>query len=230
MIPVLICPVIGDFDLVEEMLASIDHPVGRVVIVDNSLTGWRSRSGLTVDYIRPITGLGYPGGINAGIAQTPEAPWWAFCNADIAFGPGDLAAIADRIEAAAAPRVVTGTDRRLRFAYGAVNAACVERVGLMDEWSFYPIYFDDDDYQRRCVLAGVDWVGFDGSIRHLGSRSLADPGRAAANGRTYPMNHAAYVAKWGGPPGRETFATPWGLSVPLSFVRPDPAGRARRLW
>lgn len=229
MIPVLICPVIGDFELVEGMLASIDHPVGRTVIVDNSLTGWTSRAE-GIEYIRPITGLGYPGGINAGISQTPEAPWWLFCNSDIVFGPGDLAAIAERMDGATGPRVVTGTDRRLRFAYGALNAACVSRVGLMDEWAFYPIYFDDDDYERRCHLAGVEWVGFDGSISHAGSRSIADPGRAAANGRTFPANAQAYIAKWGGLPGSETFRRPYDMAAPLSFVRPDPAARAARRW
>lgn len=229
-IPVLICPVIGDFDLVETMLSTIDEPIGRIVIVDNSLSGWVSSSALPISYIRPIMGLGYPGGINAGIAQTPDAPWWMFASADLAFRTGDLAGIAERMEVDDRPRVVTGTDRRLRFAYGAVNRACVEQVGLMDEWAFYPIYFDDDDYQRRCHLADVDWVGFDGAIHHLGSRSLADPDRARANSRTYPVNQEAYLRKWGGSPGHEVYRTPYDLPVPLSFVKPDPAARAARRW
>lgn len=230
MIPVLVCPVVGDFDMAERMLASVDHPVGRVVIVDNSLTGWESRSGLPISYIRPILGLGYPGGINAGISQTPDAPWWLWCSADLTFGPGDLGRVATMMGAATGARVVTGSDRRLRFVYGAVNAECVRRVGLMDEWSFYPIYYDDDDYELRCRLAGVDWLRFDGGMSHAGSATIADPGHGAANGRTFPMNRDAYVAKWGGPPGAERFSTPWDLGVPLSHVRPDPAARAARRW
>jgi len=230
MIPVLICPIIGDFDLVERMLDSIDVPVGRLVIVDNSLTGWESRSGRTIEYIRPITGLGYPGGINAGISQTPEAPWWAWCNADLVFGRGDLATITRIMDESRGPRHVTGSHRGLRNAYGAMNAACVDAAGLFDDWAFYPIYFDDDDYQYRCELAGVDWVRYDGRIDHAGSRTLADPAMAAANGRTFPVNADAYIAKWGGRPGSETFRTPWDTGLPVWVTRPDTTGRASRLW
>lgn len=231
MIPVLILPVLRDFDTAERMLASIDHPVGRLVIVDNSLTGWTSRTRRDALYIRPITGLGYPGGINASISQTPDAPWWLFASADLVFGPGDLESVARLMSEATGPRLVTGSHRGLRFVYGALNAACVEKVGLMDDWSFYPIYFDDDDYERRCHLAGVDWVRFDGSMRHAGSMTIKDPELGEANGRTYPQNFDAYVAKWGGSPGAETFATPWNVpGLPLWATRPDPRGRARRLW
>jgi len=230
MIPVLICPIIGDFDLVERMLDSIDVPVGRLVIVDNSLTGWKSQGARSIEYIRPITGLGYPGGINAGISQTPEAPWWVWCNADLSFGPGDLAHIAAVMEEATGPRHVTGSHRGLRNAYGAMNAACIEAAGLFDDWSFYPIYYDDDDYQYRCGLAGVEWVAYDGGIRHLGSRTLDDPAYREANGRTYPRNAAAYVAKWGGLPGDERYDSPWDSDLPVWVTRPDPAGRGGRLW
>lgn len=231
MIPVLACPVISRFELLEAMLATIDYPIGRIVVVDNSLTGWTSaHDELPISYLRPIGPLGYPGGINAVIAQTSDAPWWAWANADLVFGPGDLAHIASVMGGVTGPRHVTGSHRGLRNAYGAMNAACVEAVGLFDEWAFYPIYFDDDDFERRCHLARVEWIRYDGGIRHAGSATIADPTFAVANGRTFRMNRANYIAKWGGTTGEETFATPYGLPVPLSFTKPDPAGRAARLW
>lgn len=234
MIPVLIVPVVSRFDLLDRLLRSIEG-VERLVIVDNSCSGLQVPA---AEVIRPISGLGYPGGINAGITQTPAAPWWAFASVDIEFGAGDLGQIAGRI-VGPGPRVVTGSrsdGRLLRWAYGALNVETVQRVGLMDEHAFYPIYYDDDDYERRCRLGGVAWIEYDGTIRHgddgrAGSVTIkSDPKASSANGRTFPANWAQYVEKWGGPPGQETYPTPYDLPVPLSFVRPDPASRADRLW
>lgn len=232
MIPVLICPVVSRFDLLERMLDSIDHPIGRLVIVDNSLSGYQSSH--AAEYIRPILGLGYPGGINAGIAQTPEAPWWLWASNDIVWGPGDLAHIAELMDAADGPRLVTGDrgdDRLLRFAYGAENAAAVAAVGLHDEWAFYPIYFDDDDYEYRCHRGDVEWIEYNGQIHHDRSSTIAsDAAMSRANAASFERNRAEYERKWGGGPGRERFAAPYGLSVPLSFVRPDTVARASRIW
>lgn len=234
MIPVLICPVVSRFDLLEGMLATIDHPIERLVIVDNSLSGYQPPAvpaAQRVEVIRPIIGLGYPGGINAGISQTPEAAWWMWASNDLRWGPGDLAAIAERIAAAITPRMVTGSDRRLRNVYAAANRGCIETVGLFDEWTFYPVYFDDDDYEYRCHLGGVEWMTYDGSISHAGSATIHSSGvMATANGRTFPANFERYVAKWGGPPGAEIYGSPWNLPVPLSFSHVDIAGRARRSW
>lgn len=239
MIPVLICPVVnGQATLVRRMLASIDHPVDRVVIVDNTPTHDLDVD-FSVEYIRPILGLGYPGAINAGIAQTPHAPWWLFVNDDIAFGPGDLAKIESLIASADGPAIVTGDrsdSRMLRWAYGALNAATIERVGFMDEWAFYPIYFDDDDYERRCRLGGVTWRTYNGAIQHgrdgtTGSETIRSDARASkANARSFGLNRIAYHEKWGGGPGWEVHETPYGLPVPLSFTRPSTTARAARTW
>lgn len=234
MIPVLICPTVSRFDLLEKMVASIDHPVARLVIVDNSLTGYviqtENANVQRIDYIRPLVGLGYPGGINAGITQTPSAPWWAWTNNDILFGPSDLAHVAEVMDAATGPRHITGTARRLRNAYGASNRAAIDAVGLFDEWSFYPIYFDDDDFERRNRLGGVEWIAYDGGITHVGSATIhSDPKAQARNSVTFMDNRQRYIDKWGGLPERETFTLPWG-DKPLNYCPVDMAGRAKRLW
>jgi GT2 family glycosyltransferase len=237
MIPVLICPVPSRADLARRMLASLDVEVERIVIIDNT-PGHDLDIG-PYEYIRPVSPLGYSGGVNAGISQTPAAPWWLIASNDLVFSAGDLAAIVDRIEAARGPTVVTGStndSRLLRWTYAAVNRAAVEAVGLVDEWDFFPIYYDDVDYQRRCQLGGVDWIEYDGRILHgeggwEGSTTIkSSEAHRNANSRTFRENFERYCAKWGGPPGGETFASPYGLPVPLAFVRPDPAGRARRTW
>lgn len=225
----LIVPVYRRWDLAEKMLASVDVPAD-VVVIDNDQSG-RSLGHRT---IRPLINLGFAGAINAAISQTPDAPWWLWASQDIAFGPGDLTNIAHLIEDASGPRVVTGDradDRLLRFAYGAINRACIEAVGLLDEWSFYPGYYDDDDYEYRCRMGGVSWITYNGAISHERSAAIrSDPASAAGNARTFPMNRQRYIAKWGGPPGSERFSRPWNKPVPLSYAPVDIAGRAARTW
>jgi hypothetical protein len=230
-IPVLTIPAYSRPDLVERCLASVDVDVERLVVVDNSPAGLELAAGGAHVVRPPFASMGYTGSVNFVIGQTPAAPWWAWSSNDVEFGPGDLEAIAALMDAADGPRLVTHG-----FTWGAINAACVERVGLFDEWSFWPIYFDDTDYLNRCILGGVEWIIYEGGIRHGADghrHSLtvrSDPAAAAANARSWELNRDAYIAKWGGPPGTETFRTPWGLDLPLSAVRPDPVGRAARSW
>ena len=231
MIPVLIVPILNRWDMAERLLDSLDAPVERVVIVDNGCTGMQLPR--ATHYIRPILNLGFSGGINAAISQTPSAPWWMWAGVDVTFAPGDLDAIADRMDTHA-PRVVTGDrsdDRLLRFAYAALNQQAIEAVGLLDEWNYYPAYFDDDDYEYRCRLGGVEWVTYNGNIEHERSVTIrSDASMASANARTFPMNAQRYAAKWGGLPGAESFTRPYDRPVPLDYTRPDLAGRARRVW
>jgi GT2 family glycosyltransferase len=226
---ILIVPTLNGWDRIPRLLHSIDVPA-RVVIVDNNQSGRRLGSHA---YIRPIANLGFAGSINAAIAQTPDEPWWMWAGDDIEFGPGDLAAITALMDTAQ-PRLVTGDrsdERLLRFAYAALNRECIEAVGLLDEWTFFPAYFDDDDYEYRCRLGGVSWVTYNGAILHSRSATIrTDAAMAAANARTFPENAARYVAKWGGPPGSERFSRPWDKPVPLSYAPPDIAGRASRTW
>lgn len=231
-IPVLICPIINRPDLLARMIGAIDTPVDRLVVVDMTDDGCTVHPDQLT--IRPLISLGYPGAINAGILQTPDAPWWLFASNDIVFGPGDLDWIAVRMESTEGPCFITGDrndDRLLRNAYGAVNVQAIEAIGLVDEHAFYPIYFDDDDWERRCRLGGVEWVEYNGAIHHDRSSTINSDARAmAGNTRTFAENRRRYMEKWGGAPGSERFTTPYDLGVPLSFTRPDPAGRAARAW
>lgn len=239
MIPVLVIPAVSRFDMLEANLAAIDHPVAQLVIIDNSLTGYtytppEGSPIERVDIIRPIIGIGVTGGFNAGVMQTPHAPWWLLSSTDIRYGRGDLETIAALMDESDEAAVVTGTrndQRLLRGAYMAVNRATVESAGLYDEWAFWPLYFEDDDYVRRCELVGVDWIEYDGLIAHDRSITIrSDANAAANNNRTFPECHRRYVEKWGGSPGAERYQTPYDLPVPMSFCRPDLAGRAARVW
>lgn len=235
MIPAFVATAYNRHDLLERMLRSIDEPVERGLVVDNARTDlvlpefmgpeWRV-------FMPPFASLGYPGSINFLVSQTFDAPWWFWASNDVVFGPGDLAAIVKLMdEAGPAPRLVTND-----YSWGAINRAVVDRVGLFDEWSFYPIYFDDMSFGYSCKLGGVEWVRYTGSITQ-GADGFAnsltiqsDPDVKAKNGRSWPINEAAYVAKWGGLPGHETYTSPWNSGLPLWAVKPDPRGRQIRSW
>lgn len=231
MIPVLITAIRNRPDLLDRMADSIDVPVGRRLVVDNGHTGWTREGWATMT--PPFNGLGWPGAINFGITQTPDAPWWLVVNNDAYFEPGKLAQIVERMDATTDPLVITQG-----FTIAAINRATVATVGLFDEWSFYPVYFDDNDYGYRCRLAGVQldaaptghWCleGDDGYGESMTTRS--DPVLSMANNRTWQINQTAYVAKWGGPPGQERFSSPWDSGLPLWATRPDPEARTARLW
>jgi len=227
-IPVLIVPVLDRWDDARDMLATAN--AARIVVIDNDQSGNRLEA--ATDILRPLINLGFSGAINSAISQTPESEWWMWASVDLRFGPGDCERIAQLMDTRS-PRVVTGDradERLLRFAYAAINRAAIEAVGLLDEWTFYPIYFEDDDYERRCRLGGVEWIEYNGSIEHQRSSTIASAKRRAQNDRTFPMNAAAYTAKWGGPPGSERFSRPWDLPVPLDYTRPAIAARAKRIW
>jgi hypothetical protein len=235
MIPLIIAPGLNRFDLLERMLRSIDVPTERGLIIDNDRTGYQKPDWIGPEwtvFAPPFATLGYPGSINFGITQTPAAPWWLWVSNDVTFGPGDLAAIAELMDSAGdTPRIV-----HYHFAAGALNRAVVDEIGLFDEWSFWPLYFDDNDYAYRATLAGVEVLAYDGNMAE-GADGFAtsltiksDPELALANADTWNVNKAAYRAKWGGFPGRETYLTPWNEPLPPWATRPDIAGRHRRSW
>lgn len=238
MIPALVTSAVNRYDLLEAMLDSIDVPVGRGLVCINGPEwingGIPARLALEGrwDVLHvPGWSLGWPGVLNFGIARYPDAPWWLFTNNDLRFEAGALEEIARQMDAATGPKVLSH-----RWAAFAMNAAVVERVGLFDEWSFWPLYFDDTDYAYRCHLSGIrvevgDFGVVEGDGTHATSLTIhSDEELARANNRTWIINQAAYVAKWGGRPGKETFTTPWDSGAPVSLVRPSPSGRVEREW
>lgn len=236
MIPVLICPVLNRFDLLEKMLKTVDCPVGQVVVVDNSCTGYEVPTNIIdapVGYIRPFTGIGYGGAINAGITQTAYASWWLWASNDLTWGPGDLGFISKHMESAF--RDVVARFISHGFIYGAINAAAIDKVGLVDDWEFFPIYEDDIDYYRRLKLGKVEVVHYKGGIIHgdegVGSLTIrSDDNIKRRNSSSHSDNTLRYIAKWGGKNGAERYDTPFDSGYPLWYTKPDIRGRARRMW
>lgn len=80
-------------------------------------------------------------------------------------------------------------------------------VGPWD-WKLFPSYYSDNDYYRRLKLAGWELVDTGLPVRHVGSHIINHVDKRAKY-----LNHMllsgfareAYIRKWGGPPGEETY-------------------------
>lgn len=208
MAPVVLgIPVINRPDLLRGCLASIDLPV-RLVVIDNSGTGELGdvAAELRPDalIVEPAANLGYGGSVNHIIRSFPAEPFWLIANADIVFGPGDLARLCAEMTG---PRWV-GVNGDWRV-FG-ITVEAVDAIGFWDE-NYHPCYVDDCDYEYRADLAGVERYYIDGTTTHVGSVSYrSDPGYAEGNRRSYPRNLEYHAAKWGGSPrGGERFTTPF---------------------
>lgn len=151
MIPVLGVPTVGEPELAD-MLASIDHPVADLVVVDNS------RSGVGVpdlEHVDRVWHLHFPSNLgvalswNTIIKSTPHAPWWLIVNSDVICEPGALA----RIAAGAGDGLWLRPRPFAPFGAFTIGEGTVARQGLFDEY-YHPIYYEDTDYKQRCERAG----------------------------------------------------------------------------
>ena len=233
MIPILGIPVLNRPDLLTACIASIDEPIGRLVIIDNSREGGMGdvAEAAKPDCIEelwvtePPLNLGWTASVNFIIRTAPKAPWWCIVNADTTFAPGDLGRLAVAMDEPGA-RWVGISDWR---AFG-LNREAIERVGLWDE-SFFN-YCSDADYERRCQLADVPMVRLASESTHIGSVCYTGDTRyAAANARSYPLERDYYRRKWGGEPrDGERFATPFDRGGSVAEWTLDIERLAAEVW
>lgn len=204
---------------IEAALASTAQPESRA-IVDNGDEPLGEVIGF--DVLRP--------GRNVGCAGA----WNLLCRTGFERGAdsvilinGDCAVAQDTFER------MLASERRLVAAQGfscfRIDRAVWETVGEFDE-EYYPVYWEDTDYRRRLALAGeaIDEWPLKEVARPSHGRATYQSGithgwlvegagyqgwtgeRDAWFRKRWEANRDRYVAKWGGMPGAETHATPFG--------------------
>lgn len=182
MIPVLGFATVSRFDLADKLLASIDYPVENLVIVNNSgQRSWTPAHPIQVKHLWHIQvpyGLGANGAWNLIIKSTPFAPYWVLPNDDCEFTPGALQTIAENVDLTKFNLV----DVIPTWSCVIPTEGSVSKGGLWDE-AFHPIYFDDNDLERRLVKAGVEFHNIAAEVKHQNSSSLAQP-----NSETFKAN------------------------------------------
>lgn len=193
MIPVIGFCTLKRFDLADALVKSIDYPVEHLVIVDNSGTG--SYAPPENDFVRNVWvlpmpfGLGLTGAWNLIVKATPYAPYWILVNDDAEFDKGALAVIAKEAD----PGTISFTNINTLWSCIILGEEVVKKVGLYDE-RFYPLYFDDNDYDRRIREAGFEAKIIRANVHHQNSSTL-NSGFQKENDRTFLMNHKLYFKK-----------------------------------
>jgi len=192
-IPVLGFCTLKRFDLAERLLASIDHPVEHLVIVDNSGTqSWEPVKPEWVEkmwVIRVPYGLGLTGAWNLIVKSTPYAPFWVLVNDDAWFEPGTLKAISEDVDTEA----LNFLDITPQWSAPVFGQGMVAKVGLYDE-RFYPLYFDDNDLERRVRQAGVPIKHIQATVHHENSSTLKS-GFQEVNNKSFRNNERLYNLK-----------------------------------
>ena len=192
MIPAMIVPMLTRPELLDQMVASIDHPIHTLVVIDNGdhdelCVG--SRHVERIALIQVPANLGVASSWNLGIKVTPHAPWWLIANFDVTWPPGALTQFATQASrntlllSAGAPPWCAFT----------IGDHVVDQVGLFDE-SFHPAYFEDNDYQRRCATYGIPVIQSTIPVHHTNSSTL-NAGYHDKNNHTFTANHNYYQHK-----------------------------------
>lgn len=192
MIPVLGFAVYSQFDKADRLLASIDHPVEHLVIVDNSGSKtWEPKKPEQVKnlwLLRIPYGLGLVGAWNLVMKSTPYAPYWVLVNDDAWFEAGALEAIAKNADSEA----LNFVDIIPEWSCVVFGEGAIAKAGLYDE-RFYPLYFDDNDLHRRMENAGVRINRIEAKVHHENSSSLK--GKSNENNRSYSANQNLFNKK-----------------------------------
>jgi GT2 family glycosyltransferase len=193
MIPVLGFATLSRFDLASRLLDSIDYPVEHLVIVNNSGTqSWEPKKPDLVKNIWHIEvpfGLGLVGAWNLIIKGTPHAPYWLLVNDDAWFESGALEKIAESAD----PNTLSFLDITPTWSAILLGEKVVKDVGLYDE-RLYPLYFDDNDYQRRIENAGFVIKHIPATIHHDNSSTLQS-GYQERNTKTFQANNRLFQTK-----------------------------------
>jgi hypothetical protein len=138
--------------------------------------------------IRVPCGLGLVGAWNLIVKSTPHAPYWVLVNDDAHFAEGALEIIAQDAnpDGLCFPHIVPD------WSCIVLGQKVVEEVGLYDE-RLYPLYFDDNDYERRIRHAGLPVKRIEAIVHHDNSSTLQ--GNEKNNYRTFQANQRLYQSK-----------------------------------
>jgi GT2 family glycosyltransferase len=136
------------------------------------------------------------------VQTVADAPWWFITNHDVVLAPGDLQSLAEEMDEDSV--VMLGG-----FTAFAVGRNVIPKVGWFDE-NFHPAYYEDNDFDYRCRLAGVRFINLPTGMRHATSSTLMEEKEyRRQNSATFMSNRQYYLDKWGGEPYREKFDTPF---------------------
>ena len=185
----LIVPVLNRFDLLKRMIESID--VNATVYVINNSGAiqddfYHENPLVNVHWVELPSNLGVASSWNLGIKMLPFETRWFISSADCWFRPGDL----DLLQTAKRD-ALTLCDKFPYYQTFAVGDEIVNSVGLFDE-ALHPIYFEDNDYERRIAHAGLRVDRLALQLGHDNSSTISSDARLSLRNETTFRNNQKY--------------------------------------
>jgi len=240
MISTLGIPIVNRGDLLLRCVASVDHPIDTLFIINNGTSGEVAKAIDQIQkkkipnsklfrQIRTETheNLGCAGSWNR-IMTLSSSPW-LICGNDIQFMPGNVGKISRALDEDPNVSIVCADG----YSIFCMTELGLKTVGFFDE-NFFPAYYEDLDHFRRVKLSGAKAVGIPdfkfvhGEAPHWGSSTVkSDPvlekkfAQITGNLRDY------YIRKWGGEPDHEQFSRPYNREVALNYCEHDPILRQK---
>lgn len=233
-IPVMGTAVVNGADWLTRQIQSIDFPVDRYIVVNNSgntTVAQDIRRALDTPnnfvanrHVIDLPGnIGCAGAWNLVIKSTMMSSYWLICNHDVAFCTGLLARLHDHMIKDHAG-VVHGSSGD--FAVGtwdlfAISDKVITSHGLFDE-NFYPAYVEDLDYLMRLMnnpvprkMLDMPYSHGNGTPQHYGEQGSqtikADPELRRIIDQARWINENHYMKDKWGPDWRWVMInkTPW---------------------
>lgn len=199
---ILIVPVLNRYDLLVRMINSIDYEIKHLLVIDNGgyrldeqvpfwEAIWENDFILRDTVLHMPTNLGVAASWNLGIKCFPFEQYWTITSVDTEFMPGAL----EVLDSASRSDALTLTAYFPHYQAFSVGEQLVQKVGLFDE-SIYPIYFEDNDYERRVTHAGFDIVRVKARTQHDNSSTIhSDEHFMSRNSSTFASNQRYFQSK-----------------------------------
>lgn len=211
----LIVPVLNRYDLLNRMIASIDHPIETLLVIDNG-AGLRTKdelgpecsNELVADFqvLEMPNNLGIASSWNLGVKALPFEPVFYFTSNDCVFEPGTLA----KLESESDPCEVTISRLWPYWQLFSVGETVFENCGLFDE-AIFPMNFEDDEFQWRVTEMGYTIKDADLPMQHDGQMTFKSNSHyAARNHETYQANERYFTKKMH---ERRLNAGEWSLKI-----------------
>jgi len=188
----LIVPVLNRFDLLQRMIESIDVEA-TVYVINNSGVRqdfYHANPLVKMHWVDMPSNLGVASSWNLGIKMLPFESRWFISSADCWFRPGDLTLLET-----AKTDALTLCDKFPYYQTFAVGEDIVKTVGLFDE-GLHPIYFEDNDYERRIDYARMRVDRLPLQLGHDNSSTInSDPRLSLRNEVTFKNNQKYFNQK-----------------------------------
>ena len=188
MIPMMVVPTLTRHDRLEQMLDTVDGGVEHLVVIDNSGRGVVLPDGPWEDvtiFVMPAN-IGVAASWNLALKMAYDRPYVLICSDDVLWPEGAM----DKFEEK------SGEDRLLvsstwpHWCAFTIGMGVVSKVGSFEE-NYFPAYFEDKDYERRCADLGVT-IDRGPEVDHFNSSTLHTPDRdfARTNKHSFHQNKA----------------------------------------